>query len=211
MPSLPTLRANSAAPGSMCGRLVRRSAIVSMSKKTAPGMCACANSARAWRLRWGLAQDARAAGGGGNATWGWGGASGGVSAGAQSRAGPPRRQVLQAERLDVVQDDLGVEIRCSVDLAHDPARVDQEHFENVRQWPGGPAVRVELDTHVLTETVEQRDERPRELGGEEGPLHAVLGHLRRIVAHHRRRVAAGIEAERDQAHARAEVGLFRHP
>jgi hypothetical protein len=58
IPSLPTLRANSAALGSMCGRLVRRSAIASMSKKTAPGMCACANSARASRLSWGMCQEA---------------------------------------------------------------------------------------------------------------------------------------------------------
>src|SRR5215468_1544984 len=56
MPSSPTCRPNCTGPGSMCGSEVERSAMASMSKKTAPGMCASSNSRRGSRARFGMCQ-----------------------------------------------------------------------------------------------------------------------------------------------------------
>src|SRR5262245_15039567 len=56
MPRALTAAANSVAVGSMCGSVVPRSAIASMSKNTAPGMWACTNSARGSRLSCGICQ-----------------------------------------------------------------------------------------------------------------------------------------------------------
>ena len=55
-PSAPTAAAKASAPGSMCGSVVVWSAIASMSKKTAPGMWAARNSARASRPSCGMCQ-----------------------------------------------------------------------------------------------------------------------------------------------------------
>src|SRR5207245_11569025 len=103
---------------------------------------------------------------------------------AGSPGGPSLGLVGETQRLDVVHGDLGKEIRGRVDLADDRALVEQEDLEHVRERSRGPAVRVELDAHVLTEAVEQRYEGSRPLGRQEGPLHAVRRRSRRVAAPH---------------------------
>src|SRR6266704_2870393 len=113
-------------------------------------MCACANSARASRLSWGMCQE------------------------------PSTTRTLRRPRLAVSHS-----VVTSGDVTRARAR-------EVTGPPVVPTARVELDANVLAEAVEERHQRPGELGGEEGPLHAVSGHAGRVVAHRGRGVPSRI-------------------
>src|SRR2546426_4786877 len=110
----------------------------------------------------------------------------------------------------VVEDDVREEVRDGIDLPDDRPLVQEEHLEHVRERPRGPTACVELDADVLAEAVEEGHEGPGKLRREEGPLDAVSWRFGRVLAHHRRGVAARVEAERHQADAMAELGILRH-
>src|SRR5882724_12974862 len=68
------------------------------------------------------------------------------------------RGSFAAQRLDVVQDDVGEEVGGGVDLADHPARVDEEDFQHVTEARGRAPARPALDPHVLAEAVQDGQE-----------------------------------------------------
>ena len=97
-----------------------------------------------------------------------------------------------------------------IDLADEAGRIDQEHLEHVRELAARAAARpVDRPAHVLAEALDQRHQLPGRARGEEVPpdaravvLHAAAG----VAPHHRRRVARGIERQRDQLDLLAQGG-----
>src|SRR5262245_44954156 len=132
-----------------------------------------------------------------------------TSADAITASLPVARSSLAPQRLDVVEHGARVQEGRVVDLAHEAVGVDQEDLQHVCQLtPRLTAAPIDGDAQVLAEAVEQRPERARRARGEKVPADAaavVHQATAGVTAHHSRRVARGIERERDQPDLPAQI------